>query len=146
MLFYKLCSSFKIDRAINFLSRLVAREGLVFFLAQKIPVNLIFSPIKRTNGEWWHSSFTLTLWSYGLIFLCHNILSKILHTCLFFVLTINSKCSSYFSPSQLSFNVWEDEEGFKDQESVFKSQALAFELTSITKNVKELVFIEKLFL
>jgi len=38
---YKLFSSFKIDGAMNFLSRQVARKGQVFFPPQKIPVFLI---------------------------------------------------------------------------------------------------------
>jgi len=41
MLFYKLFFSFKIDGAVNFLSRQVAREGKVFFPAQKILLYLI---------------------------------------------------------------------------------------------------------
>jgi len=40
MLFHKLFSSFEIDGAMNFLSGQVAREGWVFFPAQKIPVYL----------------------------------------------------------------------------------------------------------
>jgi len=35
MLLYKLFSSFKIDRAMNFLSRQVAQEGEVFFPHKK---------------------------------------------------------------------------------------------------------------
>jgi len=42
MLSYKLFSSFKIDRAMIFLSKQVAREGQVFFPVQKIPAYLIF--------------------------------------------------------------------------------------------------------
>jgi len=41
MLFYRLFSSFKIDAAMNFLTRQVAPEGYVFFSAQKIPIYLI---------------------------------------------------------------------------------------------------------
>jgi len=42
MWFHKLFSNFKIDGAMNFLSRKVSGEGQVFLPAQKIPVYLIF--------------------------------------------------------------------------------------------------------
>jgi len=51
MLFYKLFYSFKIDRAMNFLSRQVAWEGQVFSPAQKIPVDINYCKFVMINNE-----------------------------------------------------------------------------------------------